>query len=220
MNYKQTAVKMMDDIVPSIIMSEVAWKKMELYVDLVSTEIGWLGTIKKQEDDYYIEDVFLLEQMVHSANTTITADGLNNLIMELLNNGNSDAIDHLKFWGHSHVHMDVEPSAQDEETLEEMKSDNDPDFYLRGIFNKRRDIKFTLYDYSNRLVFDNLSYSIEEPEEDPFREQIQNEIDEKIFVQQFKPIHYNRRWAGFQSNVPKSYDDDNFDDYLNGFLGV
>lgn len=167
--------------VPTITISQNALDKMQIYIESVNIEIGWLGTlIKKAEDHYYLEDVFLLEQKCHGTNTTITADGQSKLIMELMEKGKLDVLNNIKFWGHSHVNMDVSPSTQDEDTLKMLKPDVNPDFFLRGIFNKSGKVKFTLYDYINNMIVDNVDWSPEKYLNESLISEIKAEIKEKV----------------------------------------
>ncbi len=71
-----TTIGLMEQDIPMIVLSQKAHDKMVLYVHGVGTEIGWLGSLEEDGDDFYIEDVYLLEQTVSGANTTITGNGV------------------------------------------------------------------------------------------------------------------------------------------------
>lgn len=176
-----TTIGFIGSNIPKIIVSKLAHTKMNLYIHGVSTEIGWLGAIEKLESgDFYISDVFLLEQEVHSTNTTITEDGQSNFIMELIQNDKKHLLDKIKFWGHSHVNMSVSPSAQDDDTLEQLKPDVDPDFFLRGIFNKRGEAKYTLYYYTHGIVLDNVKWELENIVDEELASAVKAEIKQKV----------------------------------------
>ena len=52
--------------------------------------------------------------------------------------------------GHSHVNMGVGPSGQDDSMILEFKT---RDFFIRGIFNKKGDIKMDIYDFKNNIKY-------------------------------------------------------------------
>jgi len=206
---------------PKIVISQLALDKMQIYIQSVKTEIGWLGSlIKESETSYYLEDVFLLEQTVHGTNTTITTDGQSNFIMELIEKNQIDLVDKIKFWGHSHVHMDVSPSGQDDETLEMLKPDNNPDFFLRGIFNKAGKVKFTLYDYVNNMIVDNVEWESENHISLELIEQITQEIKEKVTERIYVQRNYPSDFANNNSlnlediNNLSNLTEDEFLDYM------
>lgn len=69
---------------PHVVFTELAWRKVMSFVNLVDTEIGWLGTVRREGDIFTINDVFIAEQKVHGAETEISEAGFNRLQMELL----------------------------------------------------------------------------------------------------------------------------------------
>ncbi len=69
---------------PTVIFSEVAWRTMRSFIDLIDTEVGWLGTVTRTGDRFYIDAVYLVEQEVSSVETLITEAGFNRLMVELL----------------------------------------------------------------------------------------------------------------------------------------
>jgi hypothetical protein len=137
---------------PEIIIMPAALEKMWHYVNIADKEVGWLGTATRFGKNFLIEDVYLLRQRVHSTTTIITPEGMGEFAMELLEN-NPDAdkiINNIRFWGHSHVYMDTSPSGQDEFQMECFRKMNGP-FMIRGIFNKKGKISFTIFDWERKI---------------------------------------------------------------------
>jgi len=144
---------------PEVIVSEEVYNDMRSIVGICPEEVSWLGTVHTsdtmeglKENQYYIERVFLLEQQVSAATTSMLQEGLSELCMKLMD-GVHPSIDQdlpeaercaigldwynrLKFWGHSHVNMGVSPSGQDDTQMEDF-DENGNSFFIRGIFNKK-----------------------------------------------------------------------------------
>ena len=144
---------------PLVIISKEALIKMQLYVEGCSNEIGWLGTATKNNDNiFFIDDVFLFEQDVHSTTTEITPEGLTAFAEELLQQPNGIEIwNNIKLWGHSHVNMCTHPSVQDDKQMETFSEGGHP-WFLRIIANKKGDITIDLYDYEHGIIYSNLPW--------------------------------------------------------------
>lgn len=143
--------------VPSVIFSSDSIMKMRVYTEQVDDEVGWLGTVQKIGINYYVQDVFLFEQEVHSTTTEITPEGLSTFAEELLaTEGGVDKWNSMKLWGHSHVNMAVFASGQDDKQIKELKKNTD--FFLRVIANKKGDIKVDIYD--NEITVQNADFTI------------------------------------------------------------
>ena len=105
---------------PRILISRSAYNKMWHLVDIADKEVSWLGTCRRIEQDFLIEEVFLFKQEVAATTCEISADGLAEVANELLTS-RPDGIEicnRLCFWGHSHVNMGTSPSGQDESQME------------------------------------------------------------------------------------------------------
>jgi len=153
------SVKVLERFMPLVIISKEALIKMQLYVEGCSNEIGWLGTATKNNDNiFFIDDVFLFEQDVHSTTTEITPEGLTAFAEELLQQPNGIEIwNNIKLWGHSHVNMCTHPSVQDDKQMETFSEGGHP-WFLRIIANKKGDITIDLYDYEHGIIYSNLPW--------------------------------------------------------------
>ena len=130
---------------PIVLFSSDAILKMKLYTKEVNDEVGWLGTVNKIGNNYYVSDVFLFEQDVHGTTTEITPEGLTTFAEEILKE--EDGIEkwnNMKLWGHSHVNMGVFASSQDDKQIKELKANTD--FFIRVIMNKKDEIKIDITD--------------------------------------------------------------------------
>lgn len=134
---------------PRVLISPIAYKRMQLYIELARKEVGWLGTITRLPDgDFLIDETFLLEQEVTPTETELSVEGQNALVNELLVKGDEglEQVNQLRFWGHSHVRMGTSPSNTDERTMERWQTEGLP-WAVRGIFNKLGRAEFTIYLY-------------------------------------------------------------------------
>lgn len=159
MNAK-TGVDLISTQVPQVMINPIAISKMWTYVDECSDEIGWLGTAIKDGNDYYIQDVYLFDQDVHSTTTEITPEGLTKFAEAMLEQ--SDGIEiwnNLKVWGHSHVSMSVSPSSQDDHQMETF-ADCGHEWFIRIIANKKGDLVIDLYDFKASVAFIDLPWEI------------------------------------------------------------
>lgn len=144
---------------PMIFIDVDALGKMQTYVEESSDEIGWLGTVKRQNNNYIIEDVYLFKQEVHATTCEITTEGLTEFANEILMLENGVELwNNMKLWGHSHVNMGVSPSGQDNEQMTIFK-DCGHEFFIRVIANKLGEMEFTLYDFDNSLVYKNVKWT-------------------------------------------------------------
>ncbi len=144
---------------PRILISPEAYRTMLVYVERAPLEVGWQGTVIRQGNDFHIMKVFLLEQTVSTVTTVLSIPGRNELCMELLASGPEglEALNNLRFWGHSHVRMGVAASPQDEKTMDDFK---DLPWAVRGIFNKLGQANFSLFLYEEGLRFDDVPWLV------------------------------------------------------------
>ena len=140
-----------------------AYLKMMLYIRDTSTEIAWHGTVERQENIYYIKDVFLYPQIVTGATVNTDQEEYQNWLMELTDEQHNS----LRFQGHSHVNFGVTPSGTDtnfyQEILQVLPKD---DFYIFMIMNKSGDTTFLIYDLAQNLMYENADIEYEIVAED------------------------------------------------------
>lgn len=141
---------------PIVLFSSDAILKMKLYTKEVNDEVGWLGTVNKIGNNYYVSDVFLFEQDVHGTTTEITPEGLTTFAEEILQEEDGvEKWNNMKLWGHSHVNMGVFASSQDDKQIKELKANTD--FFIRVIMNKKDEIKIDIVD--DDVVVENADFA-------------------------------------------------------------
>jgi len=166
--------------IPRVLISRLAYNKMWHYVDIADKEISWLGTVVEDENDFLIEDVFLLKQEVDHTATEITLDGLAEFGQEILSKPNGIEIyENIRFWGHSHVNMGTSPSPQDEEQMEVLRESEHP-FFIRGILNKSGRMEFSIFLYSAGIKIVDAEWAISEPIDELIRAEIETEFKDKV----------------------------------------
>lgn len=183
---------------PRIFTTMTALYKMRYYIDNTDKEIGWLGYVSKlSENQYLIEDVFLLKQEVHSTTTEIDAEALAKLATDLIKQGEDgmQLYNKIRMWGHSHVNMSTGASGQDDNQMNEFATS---DFYIRLIGNKRGEWNVCLYDYINNILWSDLIlelyYDVDVKPEDLDKE-IKDNVSEKTFtITPTKYSEYDRHW--------------------------
>lgn len=161
-----TSVKL-HGMAPTILVSDVAYKKMSHIVTIAGQEVGWLGTVRElpEQGGYLIDDVYLFEQDVSAVSTTISSEGLATFADELLQRPDgADIWEHIRFWGHSHVRMTAEPSSQDDHQMALLR-DSGHAYFIRGIVNKHGSMKFWIFFYETGLEFHDVPWQrVQQPD--------------------------------------------------------
>jgi hypothetical protein len=149
---------------PRVVLHPEVYRTMLLYVERAPLEVGWQGTAVRRGNDFIIDRVYLLKQTVSAATTDLSVQGRDELCMELLGQGAAgvEAVNNLRFWGHSHVRMEVEASGRDEATMREFEEGGLP-WAIRGIFNKLGRGKFSLFLYEDGMRIDDVPWVVVEP---------------------------------------------------------
>lgn len=139
----------------TLILSDVAAKKMIYLVMACPKEVGWHGIVEKWgKGDYYLKDIILYPQKTTSA--TIECDieeyGLwqQKLCLE-----SPEYFETIRLHGHSHVNMQCYPSSVDRDLQDdgiEMLQENG--FYIWMIVNKRLDTWTKIADREDGVIYD------------------------------------------------------------------
>lgn len=103
-----------------------------------TNEISWYGSVlEPAEGQFIVDDIFVPEQEVTGGTTRATDAGFAKLHEFLRQtDAGQDKLRRLFYWGHSHVNMAPNPSAQDVQTLGSLVQ-RGYEKYIRGIFNRR-----------------------------------------------------------------------------------
>jgi len=145
--------------VPNVYYKPLVWDRLWYIIDKCQKEVGFLGLVEAHARGYTITDLFVPEQNVRHTETDINAASIAALASALIDN-NQDP-NKLLFWGHSHVNMAVNPSAQDEDQINEFLEYTP--LFIRGIYNKKRERKIDVYDCNRGVVFQCVSDGLYTP---------------------------------------------------------
>lgn len=186
---------------PTITISRKAIRKMDYLISQVDTEVGWMGTVEESTDEngitnYYITDIFVPKQDVAAATCEIQAEGRTKLTLDILakygDEEGEKIVNSLKFWGHSHVDMGVTPSGQDDRMILDFKT---RDWFLRGIFNKKGDIKLDVYNFKQNIKYLDIVPTIETDLTDEERNELDNIIKNNLAPLVYKQTPKQRTFA-------------------------
>lgn len=166
---------------PKILITPEAFKKMFLYVDIATEEVGWLGTVRRDKNNFIIEDCFLLEQEVSSVETLISPNDFADFAQSMMEEGHpTELIKDIRFWGHSHVNFGTSPSKVDEDQMD-IFGEHEVDWFIRGILNKKERMEFSVFMYNLGIVVKDVPWRIYyDIDTEDLREEIKKEIDEKV----------------------------------------
>lgn len=179
---------------PSVMISSLAMTKINYWVQASNVEISGLGkcTYNKQQNSFYVTDVFLLEQENGPTTTDIDATAAAKLLYET-----KDMEGHLNFWWHSHVNMGVFWSGTDTSTIKEF---GDQGFCLATVFNKKREMRSAVYykgsDFSPPVFLDELPtqeyFQIDEEIIKKCKEEMDAKCKTKTYIIESYNGDYNR----------------------------
>ena len=125
-------------------------KVIEEIVEQSKDEVAWNCTVAYDKDTYTftLTDVLMFPQIVSGTAVDVDEDKYVNFISSLTD----DQLNTMRFHGHSHVYMSVFSSGTDDDYQRQMLTQID-DFYIFGIFNKRKDVAMYVYDIKKNLMF-------------------------------------------------------------------
>lgn len=125
---------------PRIYITQLALQKIKCFVDICKYEINGLGIVKRNNNNFTIEDVFLIKQTTDSLGMHVETDSkaLNHFIYELVKNG-GDASE-IRFQWHSHVDMPAYFSPEDVDTIRGYMND----YMISLVMNKQGEHKCRL----------------------------------------------------------------------------
>lgn len=148
---------------PQILITPDALLDSKAYVDLCEQEVGWLAHIKREGDKFIIDRCFLPKQEVTGSSCEFTEQGLSDIMYGIIQAESVEYYDEIRCWCHSHVNMAVVPSAQDMKQILQWK---DSEYQIMIIFNKKGEAYAEFYDFKNKIVFNNLSIELYNPDKE------------------------------------------------------
>lgn len=180
-----------------------AWLKMSALIDECDKEIAWHGLVEKNDNIYTIKDIIIFPQTV--TGTTVNSDETEYSLW--LAQQPNEIFDKLRFHGHSHVNMGVNPSGVDKDYQENMIR-NVQDFYIFSIFNKKGDNWCTIYDVKDNIVYEDTDIELHIPT-------AQAEAWAKAAIKEYVTVYKAPTKPKTKSKKSSVYDDDD-DEYIYG----
>jgi hypothetical protein len=171
---------------PKVKISIKAYLKIKSLVSICDEEVGWLGIVKREDTIFLLSDIYIVKQEVQPTFVELDENALGELGDQLLQEEDGmEKYNNLRFWGHSHVDMNVLPSVVDDnQTLNFLKSVDD--YFLMGIFNKRGNMYFSVIYKDKEITISDLDWEIYFPEEEEIYEEMKKEKEEKVKKYEFK----------------------------------
>jgi len=201
---KTTARTIGTCVAPRIIFDLNAIASMEVIVSNCNEEVGWMGIVDKIGDnEYRVRDIMLPKQEVSGATCELTEQGLSEMATSLP----TEDLSKLRFWGHSHHNMGVDPSSQDEDQVVEMLV-NSGDFFIRAICNKKGEMSVSFFNYLTKVAIDNIKWSIDDGvDRSALAKKYEQEIKEKVgkFSYSSNNKEYKEPSTGYNRGLPYHY---------------
>jgi hypothetical protein len=184
---------------PMIYFTREAWVKQCYLVEKCSKEVGWFALVDYDEagNSFTITELVIPCQEVTAAETDIGKEDLADAAMELIEAGKDTS--KMFAWFHSHVNMGVSPSGQDEFQVEDFLKDlvDQPEVpcFIRGIQNKKGDLKLDVYYIQHGIAYQNVSSFVLNDDDPQWQKDIDAEILTKVTERVFTTTYYGNAAA-------------------------
>ncbi|MDP3985253.1 MAG: hypothetical protein Q8P82_00680 [bacterium] len=173
------SIELIEPVIPRIILGFEAFRDTNLIIEASPVhEVGWLGTVEKLDSSIYrINEVFILAQEVSGTHCEFTPTGLAEFYQGFAATVEGrKQLGSLLFWGHLHPGNMVDPSGQDEEQMVQF---NHNECFIRGIFTRNGQCKFTFFDYKRGIKIVDCPWTVDFGNA-ARREEIRAELVEKV----------------------------------------
>ena len=155
---------------PKVLIEPAAAADINDIIHLSHEEVGWLGHVRKVEDLYIIDSIYVPKQEVHSATTEIAPEGL----IACMEDTGWDSIG---LWGHSHVNMSPGASGQDDSQF--IKLLDETPFFIRHIANKKGEYSLALYDGERGVIVYDMRFSAMWNRKDHWKDVLKERVSKK-----------------------------------------
>lgn len=172
------------------------------------TEVGWVGLVEEIPLNnggtaYQVYEIFVPTQQCSSTVTLIDPEATAKEVLKYLEDNNRhDEEFNLRYWGHSHVDMAVNPSPQDEKEFLEYYTKQSYPYVIRGIHNRKGDTNVSMFirDSAGAWRFDSVpSFTIRDDREEReakwkaiLKERVTESVRDITHVMHGKPWGFNR----------------------------
>lgn len=171
-----------------VVFHDVAYKKMIALIDECPKEIGWHGIVEKINDKRYeITDILVFPQVVTGSTVNPDETEYTQWMVDTAVEQGAN-FTKMRFHGHSHVNMNTSPSGVDT-NYQKTLTQNIPDFYIFGIFNKKNEWWMNIMDIQNNVLYekDDINYlRVPEPEEDWAEAEIKKYVKEQVVTSTYQ----------------------------------
>jgi len=180
-NQTVTPLRSMTSHPPVVFYTREVEAAIEYIVDKVSSEVGWFGLVEElPSGDYLITDLFIPKQIVTGTTVDMAPDAVADMAHLILELGKDPG--NLRYQGHSHVNMGVNPSGTDEDMVDDFLADCP--YFIRGIYNKAGESRVDVFDREQGLVFNRVWAGVEEP---PLSPEFYHMLDEELRANLSRP---------------------------------
>ena len=163
----------------SIVIPLATYRKLFAYVLGIDQEISGIGSITREGNIITVNDIFLLDQVVSSAHTTLDKNALAKFLDE--KGAAGEDLSQYKLWWHSHNTMDTFWSQTDSDTCDDFDTEQEQNNWTLSIVaNHQKSLKIRLDIFQPfRTVLDDLPYEIKYLDTEPTKA-IAAEIAKKV----------------------------------------
>jgi len=171
------------DDIPFILIKQNAQEKINQLVDIADDEISWFGSVLEIKDGmrriFVIDEIYLPEQEVSATSADFSTDDMVKLADELLELPDGiEIVNRLRYWGHSHVHMSIGPSATDTDQMESFSEDMD--YMIMGIYNKDGECRLDINFFKDGFKVINAPWKVLIPDSDRIRKTMEKLVNKKV----------------------------------------
>jgi hypothetical protein len=214
-----TELKLINGSYPTVLMTLHAKRKMDLIINSVSTEIGWLGFVERLDDsEYLVTDVIIPKQEVNGGTCEITEEGLVEMANTILDGENGvEKMNQLRLWGHSHNHMGTSPSGQDNDQMK-IFTKNIGDFFIRLIANKKGEYNFTIFEYDRNLLTEEAPCETVTDEDEALAAEVKETVKTNVKELTYHTKGYNQNLHGYGNSYGGESRFWEYDDKIGGFV--
>ena len=170
---------------PYLVVPLDVWRKIMTYARLCKYEINGLGyidrinadgQIDKRGDDFYLSEVFILDQVVSGGSAEIDEATMHAHIHKMVTEREDTG--RLRFQWHSHVNMTARFSSVDTATINKY----DADWIISLVVNKRGELEARLDVYRPFWVWSPVTVSVATPNDSAITDACVREIQSHVKI--------------------------------------
>jgi hypothetical protein len=173
---------------PVVYFTAETMSKVRYLVQQCDDEAAWFGVVEEVNDnDFLVTQIFVPDQTVTGASVDIDGDA----IAKMVHQHDIDSY-FLRYHGHSHVNMAVEPSGTDQAHILDYLENYD--WFIRSITNKKGDMRVDVFDKRVGYAFQNVTYGIWELlQTEEWYAEVDKEIEDKVKTKKFQRSQWHSR---------------------------